>query len=277
MNVFQGLYVEELKRELQAKINQSAQCIRLEYQGQILFNQKRVNDYNIQKDDVISMAIFKPTASAQQQFGIKLGTYNDGELYSFSAEEPSFRFCASGLNVEGKCVNEQCKHNDRMVICPLGEGQFNTVSAKPGALCPACHEPVQIANYFLANCHYAWSALVENLSGVQEKKTALTISHLDNQFRQLTPQKVVCASCSDDSDLQIIRFTIYTKVEEIDDSASERMQLTNTHDSELYCCICKSSLNKELSNSFECGHNYHKICGHMVPPPLQNICPICLF
>lgn len=81
---------------------------------------------------------------------------------------------------------------------------------------------------------------------------------------------------NDRSDWKIQKFIIYTKLNEKEETESDYLRLSNRKDEELFCSICKSPLNKELSNNFECGHYYHKICGHMIPPPLCNICPICL-
>lgn len=279
ISVFQGLYIGELKRQIQIIKSISDQLVLLEFRGKKLLNDKRINDYNIQKDDEITMKVKQISKKGHYYFGIKKGVYKSNSNYNFSQEEQESRYSISGLNVEGMCTNPGCKEANNMVICPVGEGIFDTMRQEASVVCPLCREVVTPTNYYAVNCMFAWLAVTQAEEGKTVKKTAQKIRFVPNMFSQISPadklnhikEKLKLEK------LKLVKFLIYTKVEEKEEtSSSEELQLSHRRDDEIFCSVCKSFLNKEMSNVYGCGHFYHKICGHMLPAPLNNLCPICL-
>lgn len=100
--------------------NLVGKALKLEYKGTILQDEKRVSDYEIQKDDTILLEQVEISTKGVEKLGIKRGKYKSGVKYNFSSGEPSSRFCVRGLNIEGICKNKSCSEYSKLIICPIG-------------------------------------------------------------------------------------------------------------------------------------------------------------
>lgn len=63
----------------------------------------------------------------------------------------------SGLNLECKCTNEDCKFYDKRVICPLGQVNFDFFDKENNykkTKCPICHKCTYFKNCGFYKCKY---------------------------------------------------------------------------------------------------------------------------
>ncbi|GBG63675.1 hypothetical protein CBR_g38987 [Chara braunii] len=110
---------------------------RLIFGGKQLEDRKMLADYKIQKESVIAIVLrlrgggpggAAPFADVSRQDCM--------ETLDFSDDAPDWRVCNYGLNVEGKCVNKDCKAFDHMVIDGSFRNIFNLSTDK--GCCPIC-------------------------------------------------------------------------------------------------------------------------------------------
>lgn len=45
---------------------------------------------------------------------------NSKKLVNFSRKAPKYRTAIDGLNIEGKCINRECRYYHKKVICKIG-------------------------------------------------------------------------------------------------------------------------------------------------------------
>lgn len=106
-------------------------------------------------DDAQSSSDFKSFSNISFEFN-KL---EQKKNLQFSKTAPSYRQAGQGLNMEGKCTNQECVAGKvgAFVIIHKGLGQFNIAKEQFKSSCPACDkniEPNNLLNLGFWDCHY---------------------------------------------------------------------------------------------------------------------------
>lgn len=100
------------------------------------------------------------------------------DLVDASNESP-WLFIYSGLNLEGRCNNQNCEANGQRVWMPKGFGIFNMHKECAVSLCPQCNEMADaINNCGFTRCTYSIEG--ETQAGEERKRVGLIA--LENEF-----------------------------------------------------------------------------------------------
>ncbi|MBA3238893.1 MAG: hypothetical protein H0T62_11190 [Parachlamydiaceae bacterium] len=155
--------VEELKEKIRAGIQVNGnEKITLLYEGQTMEDDRTLESYELTKDSVIYQASEKSTERGNKSFGIKFNKLTNIQLKTFSKDAPDYCFVSDGLNLKGKCADDEkkCKAFDKVIWIKKGMGTFNIPVESCTSVCPICKKTAtNIENLGFFNCLYSVDGL----------------------------------------------------------------------------------------------------------------------
>jgi hypothetical protein len=81
-----------------------------------------------------------------------------------------WRYLIDGLTMEGKCVNNQCRAYEQLVLFKVGMGKWEDVYEMP-VLCPICNETTDKPwEPWFYNCNYRVFIYYEDIEDVTKNK-----------------------------------------------------------------------------------------------------------
>ena len=72
----------------------------------------------------------------------------------YSKSIPEWRTIEEGLNIIGKCLNEDCDAFENEVICPVGFGIFDLMEDEDIVECPICFENFEPVTCGFWKCYF---------------------------------------------------------------------------------------------------------------------------
>ena len=146
IRIFSNQTIGELKKkfgmgDLQFKLD-----------GEILINDKKLDDYGIEDGDVIIS-----NDRSRGGGGISMADISNQKgliTKNYSSNAKKWNLLIKGLNVTGNCQNSSCEAYDKEVDCQIGMGSFDLVRDADQIKCPMCHEEIDPITCTFCKCQY---------------------------------------------------------------------------------------------------------------------------
>ena len=148
--------------------------VMLKYNGEILNNNKTIEYYGIEEEDII--------IANQRVLGGEVGSVAKGLAdptkkgpvkWPTSKEGPDYLIVKNGINLFGNCKNKKCIAFNKEVCSPFGFGTFDLIEDLDAVNekcphCPACEFPlVKLETCGFKKCRYSYiGTKIENKSNL---------------------------------------------------------------------------------------------------------------
>lgn len=174
---------------------------------------------------------------------------------NFSPSASTWRISVYGLNVEGKCVNNQCAAYNQMVIDGKGMVSWSLIADK--ANCPVCHQQITPTTCAFTGCLWAFDGRKIGSKGFLED--------VEGSWQTASGEQ-------------------YHRFQEEDNQANWHMLVLSAKSAKLsssplptnVCPICFEVPDEKIRHFTPCRHSFHESCiaawKHARP---QAGCPIC--
>ncbi|KAA6376603.1 MAG: putative ubiquitin C, partial [Streblomastix strix] len=124
LNVSLNESIKSLKQKIQLKENCSLHQYKLEFNGRQLEDGRRLQDYDIQQQATLDLER-RLLGGMPPKLFVNMDEHNDMTKLNWADNGPRWRAAASGLSVEGRCNNESCIANGKLVIYIAGYCDFD--------------------------------------------------------------------------------------------------------------------------------------------------------
>ncbi|KAE9296509.1 hypothetical protein PF008_g23983 [Phytophthora fragariae] len=151
-----------IKARIEAKEGIPPEDQRLTYAGKQLRGDLPLSFYNIRNESTLHLS-----ARVLGGFTIPPRTFadvSDGSILTaveFSPDAPEWRWCSQGLNIEGRCLNRNCRAFRRMIIDRKKFEVFNLIR-DDNVRCPICKTNVKLITCGLYDCCWRFEGVKAN-------------------------------------------------------------------------------------------------------------------
>lgn len=163
LTVNSEMKVENLKDQLCVTSRNSAESdYFLTCKGKVLEDNCVLGDYNIFQNQIIDMSQ-RTRGGTKDPYGnifVDITSEKFIERKFSENELPYWRQAKTGLNLQGKCRNEECVAHSKLVIYQFGVEDFDLVSDRRRAKCPMCAKKIVAKSCYMVECKYRLSGVI---------------------------------------------------------------------------------------------------------------------
>ncbi|KAL7685677.1 putative Ubiquitin domain, Zinc finger, RING-type, Zinc finger, RING/FYVE/PHD-type [Plasmopara halstedii] len=242
----------------------------LVYAGKCLENHLTLNSYGIQAYSRLYMV--------KKMFGGGLpprifADVSDNSLLierEFSRDAPDWRIAYRGLNIEGKCNNEDCVAYRRMIIYPKRYEAFNLMR-DDDIRCPMCQEKVKPRTCGFYDCYWKFDGVQsdDGFSLISKWKDAFGRKYhrfnTDKKYGSVEWESLLIVAKPREESVNVVL------------SPSDKLVIKN----QCTICWCQfGSMFKKIVTTVGCGHSFHDACidkwvGWCEKSGVLTSCPCC--
>lgn len=213
---------------------------RLVFCGKQLEDERTLAVYNIPDGARLNLVRRRPGGSPMRGVKFVDPARRAGlQRYEWSPSAPEWRQARSGLCLEGKCENRDCRACNEWVIINQGFTDFDICTDGHLCRCPICEEHVVPETCAFNNCQWMWAGLRLPSRSQRPVREESGWKFADNAYHKFKPSTSAAAWW--------LKMVFSTR--------SHVSQVLPT------CAICMEGMNvsRDLSE-LPCQHQYHSIC-----------------
>ena len=145
-------------KDLKLKLSNECEDFDFYFNGKLLNSEKLLTDYEIISNSTIEMKnnlkgglkLLKFADVSKETQTKKLECYKKKNLCPW-------RIVRNGLNLEGKCLNEECVAYKKTVIINKKFGRFDLIQQESEILCKMCNKIIEAKTCGFCGCSYCFS------------------------------------------------------------------------------------------------------------------------
>ena len=145
---------------------QENQYILLKHNNTPLTFSRSFSSYNIKHNDIISLHTYDYPSDEYRYIDTSIDLKNE---IPFTLEGIEWRKVSKGINLIGKCRNQNCKAYNEDVIAPYGYNKYDFLD-KPKARCPICDMKIQVSSCALYKCGVSFKGFLYNTKSNKMKE-----------------------------------------------------------------------------------------------------------
>lgn len=149
--------------EIKEKIRQltdrpSEEEIPLFYKDELLKNDETLIYHEMFEGSTLSQEA--PKEKNKMDFGFDFNSTEKEKNIKIAKSGPKYLTICKGLNLLGKCPNEDCGAYDQLIVIKKGIGKFDIGYEMFDSICPACEKMVdRVENMGFFNCVYSFEGI----------------------------------------------------------------------------------------------------------------------
>jgi len=206
-------------------------------------------DYNIQTESTLHLVLRLRGGGGTLPNFVDVSETGALVIRKFSDSAPKWRYCDSGINIEGICENKECKACGKMVIHMHGFGMFDLIKSR--AKCPICKHPFKPIKPGFTSC--LWK-----ISYLKSDGSSGTIPQHKVGEEYQTYDEYKAGTCTFASVL-IEAMSLERELKKSHASESSKMIKTPLMVPN-HCSVCLCELSPDDACVYACGHAMHKTC-----------------
>ena len=160
INVMRTDKIEDLKVKLEDEVDKPPDQQRLIYKGKQLEDGRYLTDYNIQEGSELHL-VQRLRGGGCSFADVTKG----GKEMGFTKSAPRWRMCGPGINLEGKCTNQDCEAYTQDVIIPIPYKKFDLMLDQDKSKCPMCYKFIKPETCGLFGCEYCFTGIKMGIGG----------------------------------------------------------------------------------------------------------------
>jgi len=254
--------VDNIKSKIEEEEGIKKDDQRLIFNGKQLEDPRYLEDYEVKEGSTLHLVLRLRGGGPPAFFFVDVSKPNSLVNVQFSDSAPDWRYCCDGINIEGVCMNVNCRAFGRLVIYMHRFGVFDLIHSI--ARCPICK--TQITPFKPGFSFCLWK---------------ITFMKTDGTFGVIPPHRVgqeyqtydeVRAGTSSFSLMHIEAVQLDRELVKPEAESCEKTTKTGTTVIvPAYCMVCLHELSPADAKVFACGHGVHKGCAEK----LKDKCNCC--
>ncbi|KAA6404307.1 MAG: hypothetical protein EZS28_000169 [Streblomastix strix] len=252
--------IEDVKQMIQRNEKMPINEYRLSIGGRQLEDGHKLQEYDIHQFSTIDLQL-RLLGGQPPKLLMNLEQSNEMTQLNWKNGGPRWRAAASGLSVEGRCNNESCIANGKLVIYIAGYCDFDMLKSE--AFCPMCKQSIIPVTPGFSQC--LWRIMYKKKSGKVTKLPWLKTASEYKTFRQ-----------EESGGVEYDRLVINArelapakKTSPKEEQPEQQQQKPSDEDIVVHivadCGLCMKSMVATDENVvvLKCGHFFHALCAQV--------------